>query len=409
MNDASVSGQRRWLGILGNALTCLAVLGASAAAIVVINRTEPTAQQVNTKRKSAALVDTVIVTRGTHTPRLSVLGTVQPAQSIALSPRVAGEVIEVAPEFVPGGMAQKGDLLVRIDPTDFENVVSVRESELKQVEASLEIEKGRQSLAKDELELLGDSINQSNRALVLREPQFKSIQSQVSAAKVAVARAKLDLQRTQVVAPFDAQILTRSVNVGSQVGSGDELGRLVGIEEYWIMAAVPVRSLRWIQFPSEGQTGSLVRLKNPDAWGPDAERPARVAKMIGTLDQETRLARVLITVQDPLGRKSNVPPLILDTLVEVIIDAREIDNVCRLAREHVHEGDTVRIMQDNKLVIRKAEVVFRDAEYVYIRDGLEDGDEVVTTTLATVADGIGLRRNSDPPDLPAGEAAETTE
>jgi len=37
------------------------------------------------------------------------------------------------------------------------------------------------------------------------------------------------------LAPFDAQILNRSVNVGSQVAPGDELGRLVGVEEYWII------------------------------------------------------------------------------------------------------------------------------------------------------------------------------
>ena len=183
------------------------------------------------------------------------LGTVQPAQDIVLSPRVRGQVIEVSPEFVPGGMVRQGDLLLQIDPADFENALSIRESELLQAEALLEIEDGRQSLARKELALLGESIDETNRALVLREPQFASIKSQVSAAKAAVQRAKLDLERTRVVAPFDAQILSRSVNVGSQVGPGDDLGQLVGIEEYWIMAAVPVRSLRWVQFPESDESG----------------------------------------------------------------------------------------------------------------------------------------------------------
>ncbi len=117
-----------------------------------------------------------------------------------------------------------------------------------------------------------------NRALVLREPQLASIQAEVSAAEAAVQRAKLDLERSRVVAPFDAQILSRSVNVGSQVGPGDELGQLVGIEEYWILAAVPVRSLRWVQFPEADGQGSEVTLRNSDAWGPEAERQARVTR-----------------------------------------------------------------------------------------------------------------------------------
>ena len=95
-------------------------------------------------------------------------------------------------------MVRKGDLLLRIDPADFENALSIRESELQQAQASLEIEEGRQSLAKEELALLKETIDETNRALVLREPQFASIQAQVSAAEAAVERAKLDLERSRV-------------------------------------------------------------------------------------------------------------------------------------------------------------------------------------------------------------------
>lgn len=404
MSDASHPPiKRRWFNILANTIVCVAILAASAAAIVVINRTEPTAQQIDTRRKSAALVNTVSVQRGTYAPRLIVLGTVQPAQDIVVSPRVLGQVTEVSPDFVPGGMVREGDTLLQIDPADFQNAVSIRESELKQAIASLQIEEGRQSLAKEELALLEGTIDDIYRALALREPQFASIQAQVNAAEAALDRAKLDLERTRVVAPFDAQVLRRSVNVGSQVASGDDLGQLVGIAEYWVMAAVPVRSLRWVQFPDSEQQGSTVTLRNPDAWGPDTKRRARVARMIGTLDQRTRLARVLVTVEDPLGQESNDPPLILDTLIEVQIEGKPIENVVRVKREYVHDRDTVWVMADEKLEIRETQIVFRDAEHVYIQSGLESGEEVVTTTLATVADGVGLRKIGDttvPEDSP---------
>jgi RND family efflux transporter MFP subunit len=377
--------------------------------VVVINQTEPTAEQINATRKSAALVETVTVERGTFAPRLVVLGTVQPAQDILLSPRVSGQVIELSPKFTPGGMVRKGDMLLRIDPADFENALSIRESELLQAEASLEIEEGRQSLARKELALLGGTIDEANRALVLRVPQFDSIQAEVSAAKAAVERARLDLERSRIVAPFDAQILSRSANVGSQVAPGDELAQLVGIDEYWILAAVPVRSLRWVQFPGSDGPGSAVTLRDPDAWGPETSRAARVTRMIGTLDQQTRLARVLIAVPDPLGRESDTPPLILDTLIEAEIEGRPIPNVVRLLREYLRESDTVWVMNEGKLQIREMDVVFRDATYAYIRQGLDDGEEVVTTTLATVADGVGLRKagaSSVPSGTASGEAAD---
>jgi len=384
------------LRVLGTIAICLAILGASVAAVVVINRTEPTAQKVKSTRKSAALVETVTVQRGTFTPRLVVLGTVQAAQEISLSARVSGQVMSISPKFIPGGMVRENDQLLQIDPADYQNALSVSNSQLQKAQASLAIEKGRQSLAKKELKLLEGTIDETNRALVLREPQIESIMAEVRSAEAQIERAQLDLDRTKITAPFDAQILTRSINVGSQVAPGSELARLVGVDEYWIMASVPVRSLQWVLFPELDGQGSLVTLKNPDSWPAGVERYASVARMIGSLDQQTRLARVLVVVADPLGQKSKVPPLIIDTLIECHIHGRPIENVVQLSRAYLHEGDTVWVMVDGKLELRKTEVVFQDAKSAYIREGLESGEEVVITNLATVVEGIGLKKINSP-------------
>ena len=387
--------KRPWLRVIGSAIACGAILAGSVYAVVWINRTEPTAQTINAKRKSSALVETITVARGTFRPKIRVLGTVQAAREINLSPRVEGQVAEMSPQFVPGGMVRRGDTLVRLDRSDYENAVAIARSEMAQTEASLAIEGGRQSLAKKEMEMLAGTIAGSNRSLMLRVPQLASIRAEVQAAQAAVDRAQLDLDRTELVAPFDAQVLTRSVNVGSQVRPGDQLGRLVGTEEYWVSAAVPVRSLRWIEFATadDNPAGSTVRLRDPDAWGPDVHRDATVSRMIGSLDDQTRLARVLITVADPLSQNRQDPPLILGSLIDVEIDGKPIDDVVRLPRSYLHDGDTVWLMRGDELKIQTAQVVFGDAEHVYVSDGLFDGDEVITTTLATVADGVKLRRS----------------
>ena len=415
-----------WVRVVVNMVVCLVILGVAAYAIYVINTTEPTAQKINSVRKSAALVETIRVLRGDYSPKLVVLGTVEAAQRIQLSPQVGGQITELSDEFIPGGMVRKGDVLLQIDPADFENALLISKSELEQANASMEIEQARQRLAEKELKLLEGAIDESNRGLVLREPQVASIKAQVSAAEASVQRAELNLGRTNIVAPFDAQVLSRSVNVGSQVGPGEELGQLVGVKEYWVNAAVPLRHLRWLQFSdyvSSGDTsksqnggttgprdttdedrsaaiavdkldglGSLVLLRDPDAWGVGVERQARVMRMVGTLDEQTRLARVLISVPDPLGIENGEPPLIIDTLIETEIEGKTIYNVVKLQREYVRDQDTVWLMEKEKLVIKEVEVVFRDAEFAYIGNGIEAGDEIVTTTLATVAEGIGLRK-----------------
>ncbi|QEG22100.1 efflux RND transporter periplasmic adaptor subunit [Mariniblastus fucicola] len=396
MNESSDQRTRsgvRWLRIVFNAIVCAAILSGAAYAIVVINRTEPVAEKANSTRKSSALVDTITVNYGTYSPAVSVLGTVRPAQQISLRPRVSGQVVELADAFVPGGMIGKGDLLLRIDPADFENALSISKSELEQAKASMEIEKARQRLAEKELKLLEDSIDGTNRGLVLREPQIASIKAEVSAAEAAVERAQLDLERATIYAPFDSQVLDRSVNVGSQVSPGNDLGQLVGLEQYWVMASVPIRSLRWVELPDEKEIGgSKVTLRNPDAWGPDITREGRVSRLIGTLDEQTRLARVMIIVEDPLGRDNGAPPLILDSLLTTEIQGKAVERVVRLDREYVRDEDTVWAMRDGKLEIQPVTVEYRDSEFAYISDGLVDGDEVVISTLATPAEGIGLKK-----------------
>lgn len=384
-----------WMRLIVNGLICVAILAGTWFAIKWINETEPVAQKVNTTRKSSALVDTIVVNYGTYSPGLSVLGTVRAAQQINLQSRVSGQVIELSPKFVPGGMVKKGDMLLKIDPADFENAVSISQSELEQACARMEIEEARQRLAKKELELLQGSIDGANRGLVMREPQIASMKAEVSAAEAAVDRAKLNLKRAEILAPFDAQILRRSVNVGSQVATSSDLGQLIGLDEYWVMASVPIRSLRWVQFPEEddeNSVGSKVIIRNSDAWGEDATRGGKVTRLIGALDEQTRLARVLIVVDDPLGRKNNAPPLILDSLLETEIEGKPMERVVRLERDYIRDEETVWVRKDGKLDIRNVQIEFRDGEYAYISSGLDDGDEVVISTLATPAKGIGLKK-----------------
>lgn len=389
--------------IVVSIFVCTLLIGAAAGTTYLIYNTEPTAQSEAATRRTAALVETIPAQRGDYRPRLTVLGAVEPARSVTLSPRVSGQIERLEPAFVPGGLVEKGQPLLEIDPADFQRMLTARRSELRQVQASLAIEEGRQDVARQEFELLGEDIDPENRSLVLREPQIESIRAQLESAQAAVERAQLDLDRTLIAAPFDAQILSRSVNVGSQVSPGDELAHLVGVDEYWIMASVPLRDLRWMRFPRDGQEGSLVHVRHTAAWEPGAEREGRVARLIGIVDEQSRLARVLVTVPDPLARETDGPPLILGTIVELSIEARQLEGVFRIDRDYLRQNDTVWVMQNGELRIRTVEVAFRDAEHAFIRAGLEEGDQIVTTTLATVTDGLSLRRADDPPPPDAQE------
>ncbi|MFW6336105.1 MAG: efflux RND transporter periplasmic adaptor subunit [Phycisphaeraceae bacterium] len=377
--------------VLLSIVAIVVTFAAAGGTLVAIQNTEPEAQRSGATRKSSALVETVTVRRGVYKPELAALGRIEAAQDIVLSPRVGGQVLSIADAFEPGGVVERGQMLVQIDPADFETALRIRESVLRQAKAELTLEEGRQSVAKQEFELLDREIDQTNRALVLREPQLESRRAEIESAQAAVRRAELDLERTRIIAPFDAQVIHRTANVGSQIAAGEELARLVGTREYWVIATVPLRQLPRLRFAEDNGEGSLVRLRNDDRWGEGVYREGRLLRLVGTVDEQTRLARVLASVPDPLGRETDAPRLILGTYVDALIEANPIENVVRLDRDYVRERDTVWVFHDDKLEIRNAEVVFRDARHAYIRDGLDDGERVVTTTLTTVSEGIPLK------------------
>lgn len=381
---------RRILRVAATIGVIAVLLGGAGAVSYWIKASEPKAQREAATRKSAALVETITVNRGTYRPTLGVLGVVQPARDILLSPRVSGTIIAVEDAFVPGGRIQAGELLLRIDPADFEQAIIMRQSEMRQVEAELRIEEGQQRVARREFELLGEEIDESNRSLVLREPQIEALRARLRAAEASLEQAQLDLERTKVVAPFDGQILDRSVELGSQVSMGDELARLVGTDEYWVMATVPLNTIRQLEFPGAGEVGSSATIAHRTAWGEGVSRGGTVIRLIGEVDDATRLARVIISVPEPLGGEGK-PALILGAVVSVSIEARPLDHVVRLDRAYLRQNDTVWINDEGVLRIQSVMVAFSDADHAYIRDGLEDGEQVVTTSLATVANGLEIR------------------
>lgn len=374
-------------------LISLGILLAGVLVTTLIFSTEPTAKRAGATQQTAMLVDVTTVKKGTYRPTIQVMGTVEPAQDINLSPQVSGKVIGLGQGFTPGGYVEKGDTLLQIDPSDYRYTLQQRKSDLRQATSDLTLEMGLQQAARKEFKSYGDSLSKENRARVLRQPQLKAAKARVQAAEAAVEQAKLNLKRTTVTAPFDAHILSRNVNIGSQVAAGDNLGRLVGLGEYWVEATVPVSNLQWITVPDNNSQGAKVKLRNRTAWPSDTYRTGYIHKLLGALGQQTRMARILITVPDPQAYHSDadLPRLMIGSFVEANIRTQQLEDVIRLNRDFIREEETVWVMQDEKLDIRDVEILFRDTKYAYINKGLNPNEKVVTTNLSTVTDGAPLR------------------
>ena len=373
-------------------IVCVLIALAVGGFVWWINNSEPVAQRETATKRAPMLVETVTVTKGDYKPQISVLGRVEASKEVILRPRVEGEVIEISENFEPGAMVKAGELLAKLDPADFENSLTTRLSELQQAEADLILEEAQGQARRRGYKMIDKELGDEQLALVFRQPQLQTIQARVQAAEAAVAQARLELERTSITAPFDALVLERNVALGSQAARGVAMAHLVGVNEYWVIATVPLKQLQWLRFAEDESEPSTATIRKRGVWGDDQYREGVVQRFIGALDEQTRLARVLITVEDPLGRQSGRAPLVLDSIVQTVIEGQLLEDVVRLDRDYLRPGDTVWVIKDDKLSIREARVLFRDAQFAYISEGLEDGDEVVLTNLSRVREGAELRR-----------------
>lgn len=396
-NEADSSGSSSVRVFAISVAACVVIAALAMGLVYLIRNTEPTAERSAATRKSAALVETITVTRGDFAPEIVALGRVTPAQEVALSPEVSGRVVRLSPNLIPGGYVSVGETLVEIDRADYENEVAIRESELETALSNLAIEEGRQAVAEKEFENIEDSVDPVNQRLILRIPQMAAAKAAVKAARAALDMAKLNLARTRIEAPFDAQVLTRSVAVGSQIDPSASIAHLVGIAEYWVIATVPLSALPVLPNLAADVNGYMapVILRNRASWPDGATRTGSLARIIGALDQQTRLARIVISVPDPLARNSTGQPLLIDTIVECRIAGKPFPDVAKLKREFLRKDNTVWIFADGELEVRSVTVTFEDANHAYISEGLNDGDKVVTTALSAVANGIPLKEQDD--------------
>ncbi len=371
------------------------VFGVLTAAILLLSLfisrslivTAPRAERQPPERQ-ARLVDAVFVQPGSEQLVLTAYGVVEAAQRVSLSAQVSGVVAEIAPQFVPGARVLAGQSLLKIDPSDLLLARDRARADLATAQASLAQERGRQQVAQADLELLDMPLADSERALMLREPQRQAAQAAVDSARTRLAAAELDLARAEIRAPFDARVIRRDVVPGAQVGGvGTVLGELVGDELYWVTLMLPAASLRWLELPDEqGQGGSAVQIR--DASRPDAGPwQGRVIRLLSQIETQGRRAQLLVEVNP---RAPGAPPLLLGSYVKAQIQGRRLDAVYRLNPAWIQQ-DSVWVVREGRLHRAELELLHAQDDGVIARGELGTEARVMSSVLTGAVEGMQVR------------------
>lgn len=346
-------------------------------------------QETREKSRSAKIVQTVDVTPSEHSISVSAYGNVIAARKLLVQPEVTGRVIGQHPSLVPGGRIREGESLITLDDSDYRLALREARTTLDQARSELDVEAGRQIIARRELEQLRKDMpaGDINEALVLRQPFKASAEAVVERAETAVAKAELDLTRTVIRSPFNALVIDETVETGQQADVGSPFATLVGSDVFWIQANIPLSELKWIQFPEEGLPGAKAEI---ELSGTTLSWDGRVSRLLGDLEEAGRLARILIEVPKPLESNPD-QPLLLGSYVRVKIEAGSIKDVIEIPRSALHDGKRLWLVgSDEKLIIRDTEVRWRNEDLLLVTNVIKPGESLIVSDLTAPLPGMDL-------------------
>lgn len=323
-------------------------------------------------------------------------GTVSPRTESTLVSEVSGRVIEVSPSFVSGGFFETGDLLLRIEPDDYQQAVVQARAVVARTELRLAQENAAQEVAIHEWRELREGVP---NPLARHDPQVADAQAALQAATAALDQARRDVGRTEIRAPYAGRVRSKDADVGQFVMPGVALGTVYAIDWAEIRLPLPDADLAFLDLPlmyrgeADDMLGPRVVLRAEFA-GDTHQWEGRVVRTEGEIDLRSRMVHVVARVPDPYGRggRPGRPPLAAGLFVDAEILGIEVRSVAIVPRAALRGEDRVLLVDgDDRLRFRTVHVLRRTDRDMVIDAGLEDSDRLCLTPLVAVTDGMQVR------------------
>ena len=357
-------------------------------------------------------------------------GTVAPRESLKLVAQVRGSIVDIDPAFEEGSFVQEKTRLIQIDPRTYRLAVERRNVQIKQAEAELKrleqevvnlksrikITRSDVKLARNEyfrLKKLIDrkviaqsQLDKSEQAylasqerlqaldnqMALTDPQKEQLIAARDMARVMHQEAKLDLERSSIVAPFEGWVLEKAIEVGQYVNIGQQLGKIYSAGQLDIEVRIPTKDLKWFPEDMGQETPLLADVVFKNAGNEHIWR-GRVARIKAMMDERTRTLPMVIEIDEipATERPQNPFGLRPGMFVTVRIKGKKIQNVFVLPRYLIYPGDLVYTVKDDTLKSNRVKILRGYKDTVIIEDGLSEGALIVKSPLSSPMDGMRVR------------------
>ncbi|MEX2333008.1 MAG: efflux RND transporter periplasmic adaptor subunit [Pseudohongiella sp.] len=381
---------QRWLLPL-----LIVAIGSAITTAMIMLRPEPpstpTAERV-------VPVQTLTVTSADMNINVSSQGTVQPRTQTSIVAEVSGRVMSVSDKLVSGGFFSAGDVMLTIDPADYEVAVDQARANLLTAQAQLAQEQAQADQAAREWDLSGRP-RENAPILALRTPFLREAEARVLYSESELRRAQRQLDRTTVRAPYDALVREKSADIGQYLGTGAQIAEIFATDYAEIRLPLNDADMRWLTLPAPGQLApadaTRVTLHTTVA-GKKHHWQAEIVRTEGVVDSTSRMHYAVARVNDPYGMQdmTEAPPLPAGSFVNADIEGNRVPGVFDIPLEALRNGNQVLVMDaEQRLRQRQVNVIRSDADRVYVNEGLNNNDQVIISPVPIPIE--GMRVNPD--------------
>jgi RND family efflux transporter MFP subunit len=312
-------------------------------------------------------------------------GTVAPRTETTLVAEASGQIIDVSPGFVSGGFFQKGDVLIRIDPRNYESEVKRAQANLARANTQFATQATLQNIPQGSWESLRRS---DPFDLRLRKPQVQEAIASVQAAEADLDKARGDLDRTMIRAPYDGLVREKLADVGQYVNTGSQVATTYAIDVAEIRLPVTQQDLQYLDMPKLVAGEPIEVTLRANLVGVEQSWSAQVSRSEGVFDRESRVLYLVAQKDLPYSE----PLLPLGTFVAAEIQGRSGGELFKIPRHSMQRGSTLWVVDDEALIYPREVVrAGQDNEYVYIASGLEEGERYCVTPIDNPLPGMKVR------------------
>ncbi|WP_161603365.1 efflux RND transporter periplasmic adaptor subunit [Blastopirellula marina] len=290
---------------------------------------------------------------------------VQAHNQVTLTAQVSGVVLKISSAFEVGAYFKQGEMLVEIDPSDYQTALDFAESELAAAKSELKLAR----LVEERKLRLVESNAVSQGEVDAASASREQSEANVALAETGVAQAKLNLQRTKIMAPFAGRVMSKLIGVGQLAGSNSPLGEVFAIDYVEVRLPISGELREFLELPEYANDPPLpvefrdgIQKSNETVWH------GKIVRTEGMLDEDSRDLFAIARIDRPFGGETRTAPLRIGQPVIAFIEGKVLEDVIALPRGSVRQLDKIVLVNraDQTLLPISIKSLWSDADKVIV-------------------------------------------